>query len=123
MPETPDDLLKDHACLYHRWSATGKLERWELSRDGVELDLDPPAATVASTIEPLIDLCERGLGLLYTPTFTVRRQIEAGTLRSVLDPYVGGTATVQILWPPSRHLAPKVKAFVDFMAQHLLTDR
>ena len=46
-----------------------------------------------------------------------------GTLRSVLDPFLRNIGSVQILWPPSRHQAPKVKAFVDFMAQHLLTDR
>jgi DNA-binding transcriptional LysR family regulator len=121
-PEAPEDLM-DHACLYHRWSATGKLERWALSRDGAELDIEPPPSTVASTMEPLIELCERGLGLLYTPIFTVRRQIEAGTLQTVLDPYLRSIGSVQILWPPSRHQAPKVKAFVDFMARHLLTDR
>jgi DNA-binding transcriptional LysR family regulator len=122
VPQAPEDLLQ-HACLYHRWSTTGKLERWALSRDGGELDIEPPAATVANTMEPLIDLCERGLGLFYTPFFTVRRQIEAGKLQSVLDPYLRNVGSVQILWPPSRHLAPKVKAFVDFMAQHLLTGR
>jgi len=122
VPETPEDLL-NHACLYHRWAGTGKLERWELSRDGAELAIEPPASTVASTMEPLIDLCGRGLGLLYAPAFTVRRQIESGALRSVLDPYLRSVGAVQILWPPSRHQAPKVKAFVDFMARHLLTDR
>ena len=122
VPEVLEDLA-GHNGLYHRWSATGKLERWALSRDGIELDVGPPASTVASTMEPLIDLCEKGLGLLYTPSFTVRRQIEAGTLRSVLDPYLRSIGAVQILWPPSRHQAPKVRAFVDFMAQHLLSDR
>ena len=122
VPEVLEDLAS-HNGLYHRWSATGKLERWALSQDGIELDVGPPASTVASTMEPLIDLCEKGLGLLYTPSFTVRRQIEAGTLRSVLDPYLRSIGAVQILWPPSRHQAPKVRAFVDFMAQHLLSDR
>ena len=122
VPEVLEDLAS-HNGLYYRWSATGKLERWALSRDGIELDVGPPASTVASTMEPLIDLCEKGLGLLYTPSFTVRRQIEAGTLRSVLDPYLRSIGAVQILWPPSRHQAPKVRAFVDFMAQHLLSDR
>jgi DNA-binding transcriptional LysR family regulator len=122
VPEAPEDLF-GHACLYHRWSATGKLERWALSRDGAELDIEPPASTVANTMEPLIELCERGLGLLYTPIFTVRRQLDNGTLRSVLAPYLHSVGSVQILWPPSRQQAPKVKAFVDFMAQHLLTDR
>ena len=71
-PETPEDLLH-HACLFHRWPSTRKLERWVFSRDGVELDLEPPVSMVASTMEPLIDRAEQDLGLIYTPTFTVRR--------------------------------------------------
>ena len=118
-PEAPEDLVR-HACLFHRWASTGKLERWPLSRNGVELDFEPPASIVASTMEPLINLSERSLGLVYTPTFTVRRQLADGTLRSTLDPYLRGTGSFQILWPPSRHQSPKVKVFVDFMARNLL---
>jgi len=66
VPETPEDLLH-HACLFHRWPSTGKLERWVFSRDGVELDLEPPVSMVASTMEPLIDMAEQDLGLIYTP--------------------------------------------------------
>jgi DNA-binding transcriptional LysR family regulator len=122
VPQTPDDLL-GHSCLYHRWSATGRLERWVFGQDGAEIDFAPPASLVASTMEPLIELAERGLGLLYTPIFTVRRQLLDGTLQSVLDPYLPATGTLQALWAPSRHQSPKVKAFVDYMARHLLADQ
>lgn len=121
VPETPQDLTR-HTCLYHRWSASGKLERWVFSQDDAEMDFEPPVSSVASTMEPLLDLAERGLGLIYTPTFTVRRQLADGTLRSTLDPYLRATGTLQVLWPPSRHKSPKVKAFVDFMAANLLAD-
>jgi DNA-binding transcriptional LysR family regulator len=118
-PETPEELV-NHACLYHRWSSSGKLERWVFSRDGVELEFEPPASTIASTMEPLIGLAERGLGLMYTPIFTVRRQLSEGTLCSVLSPFLRSVGTLQMLWPPSRHPSPKLRAFVDFMASNLL---
>ena len=122
LPAVPEDLT-DHSCLHHRWSGTGKLERWMFSRDAAELDFEPPVSSVASTMEPLLELAVRGLGLVYTPTFTVRRQLADSTLRSVLDPYLRAIGTLQILWPPSRQKSPKVKAFVDFMAANLLADR
>jgi DNA-binding transcriptional LysR family regulator len=121
IPETPEDLA-DHSCLYHRWAATGKLERWVFTRDGVEVDFEPPATTVASTMEPLIELAECGLGLMHTPTFTVRRQLAEGTLQPVLEPFVHSVGSLQILWPPSRHPSPKVRAFVDFMVGNLLSE-
>jgi DNA-binding transcriptional LysR family regulator len=122
VPETPEDLLH-HACLFHRWPSTGKLERWVFSRDGVELDLEPPVSMVASTVEPLIDMAEQDLGLIYTPTFTVRRQVSGGTLQPVLDPYLRSIGSLQILWPHNRQQLPKVKVFVDFMAKNLLAER
>jgi DNA-binding transcriptional LysR family regulator len=83
----------------------------------------PPAALIASTMEPLIALAERGRGVLYTPTFTVRGQLLDGTLRSVLDPYLKSTGLLHALWPATRHKSPKVRAFVDYMANNLLAER
>ena len=119
VPREPEDLA-GHDCLFHRWTASGKLERWLLTRDGTDIDFQPPSATVANTMEPLIGLAERGLGLFYTPTFTVRRQLDDGTLLSVLDPFLRHSGTLQVLWPPSRHGSPKIKAFVDVMARTVL---
>ena len=119
VPREPEDLA-GHDCLFHRWTASGKLERWMLTRDGVDLDFQPLASAVANTMEPLIGLAERGLGLFYTPTFTVRRQLADGTLRSVLDGFLRTSGTLQVLWPPSRHGSPKIKAFVDVMARTML---
>jgi DNA-binding transcriptional LysR family regulator len=121
VPKKPEDLAS-HACLYHRWSASGKLEAWVFGRNGKTIDYAPAATLVASTMEPLIGLAERGRGLMYTPTFTVRRQLADGTLRSVLDPFLPSTGMLQILWPPSRHPAPRLTAFIEHMSRTLLAD-
>jgi DNA-binding transcriptional LysR family regulator len=120
VPSAPEELV-DHACLYHRWSSTGQLERWQLSRDGRDLEFQPRPAIVAITMEPLIAMAERGLGLVYTPIFMVRSQIAAGTLQPVLAANLCSQSTIQVLWPPGRHTSPKVRAFVDFMAMKLLS--
>lgn len=119
IPRDPEDLAR-HDCLFHRWPGIGKLERWLLSREGVELDFQPAPSAVANTMEPLIGLAEQGQGLFFTPTFTVRRQLAEGTLVSVLDGYLRSSGTLQILWPPSRQGSSRVKAFVDVMARTIL---
>jgi len=120
-PAEPEDLLA-HACLRHRWTTSGKLETWRLMRDGVYLDIEPPATLVTNSIEPLIDMAERGVGLTCVPTFAVQRQLDAGTLCSVLDRFLKDVGTFRMLWPSSRHLTPRLRAFVDFMTQHLFAD-
>lgn len=40
-----------------------------------------------------------------------------GTLVTVLDRYIPQDASVSAVYPHSRHLSPKVRAFVDFLAE------
>jgi len=117
-PAMPEELAQ-HACLHHRFPATGKLERWPLSRDGKDLDPELPAAAVASTLEPLIAMAEKHAGLACVPFFMVRRQLADGTLVAVLDDFLKSRRPFRILWPSSRQLSPKVKVFVAFMAERL----
>jgi DNA-binding transcriptional LysR family regulator len=50
----------------------------------------------------------------------VGQHIADGRLVSVLEDYVEDAGEFRILWPSSRHLSPKVQAFVKFMADNLL---
>lgn len=120
-PLNPEDLAQ-HACHHHRFPSTGKLERWPLRRDGSEIAIELPVTSVASTLEPQIYLAEEGFGLACLPLFAVRRQLERGTLVSVLDAYIADVGAFHILWPASRHTSPKIAAFVTFMAKTLFAD-
>ena len=81
-----------------------------------------PTAVVAGTLEPLIAMAEAGRGLTCVPVFTVRQKIAEGALREVLADHFEPIGKFRILWPSSRHLSPKIKAFVDFMSQNLFAN-
>ena len=129
-PRVPDDLMA-HACLRHRFANSGKFEPWPLCRprslrgarslrgQGKEVDVQTPAAAIVNTIEPLICMAERGLGIALLPEFAIRRQLEQKRLRTVLDDQIGHTGLFHVLWPSSRYMPPKLRAFVDFMAENL----
>ena len=116
LPLLPEDL-KAHACLHHRFATNGKLERWPLGRGRKEIDL--PVTAVANTIEPLIHMAEQGLGVTCLPDFAIRRQLQSGVLVTVLEPHTHHEGAFRMLWPSSRHLSPKLRVFVDFMARNL----
>lgn len=120
-PQVPEDL-SGHACLHHKYPSTGRLERWPLVRDGADLDIALPVTATASTLEPQICMAEEGFGLACLPRFAIRRQLERGTLVSVLDGRLRVASSFHILWPASRHPAPKVATFVAFMAENLLKE-
>jgi DNA-binding transcriptional LysR family regulator len=120
VPLTPDDL-KAHACLHHKFPTSGKFERWPLPEHaGIESEL--PRTAVASTLEPLICMAEQGLGIAYLPDFAIGRQLREGRLVTVLDDYTDRSGPLRVLWPSSRHLALKLRVFVDFLAANLVPD-
>jgi DNA-binding transcriptional LysR family regulator len=71
-------------------------------------------------MEPLISLAELGIGLACAPDFLVSRQLAEGSLIAILDEYVDQAGIISAVWPSSRHYSPKLRAFVDYMAEHLL---
>jgi DNA-binding transcriptional LysR family regulator len=115
-PLTPDDL-KAHACLHHRFPTSRRFERWPLGDAGIASEL--PKTAVVSTIEPLILMAEQGLGIAYLPDFAIGRQLREGLLVTVLDDYSDRSGPLRVLWPSNRHLAPKLRVFVDFLAANL----
>jgi len=45
----------------------------------------------------------------------VREALDAGELESILPDRVQRTLNIQVVWPSSRHLTPKLRAFIDFI--------
>ncbi|UGV28504.1 hypothetical protein E0H22_24295 [Rhodopseudomonas boonkerdii] len=119
IPETPGELVA-HACLMYRFPTTGKLDRWPLFMDGVSVLMELAKSVVTNTLAPQSRLAESGLGLACVPDIAVASQIKAGGLISVLAPYLLDRTKISIMWPTSRHLSPKLSAFVEYAACELL---
>ncbi|RJX65454.1 LysR family transcriptional regulator [Tsuneonella suprasediminis] len=111
--------LTSHRCLLHRYPSTGKFELWfPGDGDGVSSD-NLPRAAVSNAIEPLLEMTKSGLGVACLPDFSVNQYLESGQLISVLDDTVKHSATFRLLWPSSRFVSPKVRVFVDYLANSL----
>jgi DNA-binding transcriptional LysR family regulator len=65
-------------------------------------------------------MAEQGMGIAYLPDFAIGRQLREGVLIIVLDDYTDRSGPLRILWPSSRHLSPKLRVFVDFLAANLV---
>lgn len=78
-----------------------------------------PALIQVNNSLMLRDLLEAGLGIGALPSFLAGPALAAGRLARVLPELPGSPRQVYAVYPTSRHLQPKVKAFVDFLAEHL----
>ena len=118
-PHRADDLAK-HTCLFLKDPVTGKIQHWPLS-DSKFADTTFPVAAVVNSIEALVTLSVRGMGIACVPDFAVRQQLADGTLRRVLDGCLRYEGSLKAIWPSNRYLSPKLRAFIDFLAKHGLS--
>ncbi len=67
--------------------------------------------------ESLVAAAVEGHGLILVPEWLVRDEMNDGLLKEVLTTYsaIPRETPMYALYPLQRHLAPKVRAFIDFM--------
>lgn len=113
-PTAPGDLSKHH-CLHQRSPTTGKMRAWPFAGGKIVL----PERMSATAIDPLIHMALAGLGIACLPPFAIRDELASGRLVSLMENCVVDIDQFNILWPASRNVTPKLRAFIDFMAEHL----
>jgi DNA-binding transcriptional LysR family regulator len=114
-PQTPQDLA-GHDAIRFRFPTTGKFQEWALRggwppRRRTVLTCNNMEAALAATI--------RGLGICYMPDFLARDALANGSLVEVVGAWRGTPGRFWILWPSNRHLLPRLRAFIDFVAGRL----
>jgi DNA-binding transcriptional LysR family regulator len=58
-----------------------------------------------------------GFGISRAPAFVAADDLRAGRVVSLLNDFEPDPVSIHAVYPPTRHLASKVRVFVDFMAQ------
>lgn len=112
---TPDcpDALAGHACLHYRFPSSGKIAWWPLK---TSLGTSVPSTLICSSLEALLFMVKEGRGIACLPDYSIKDALDNGELRTVLDGYIAHITTFHILWPSARQMTPKVRAFVDHVA-------
>jgi DNA-binding transcriptional LysR family regulator len=115
-PQTPADLA-GHDCIVDTnfrdpfvWHFRG------------ERSSEPNMVKVAgrlrfSSADACLSAAEAGLGIARVPSFMAGPRIRVGTLRPLLRAFEDKPLGIHVLYPPNRHLATKVRVFVDFLVE------
>lgn len=113
-PATPQDLARHEAILDSNmrdpavWTYGGPCEQQEVRVRG-RLKFSGADACVAAA--------RRGLGIAYTPAFAAAEDLRAGRLVPLMCAFEPQLIHVHAVYPHARHLAAKVRVFVDFLAE------
>lgn len=106
--------LVNHDCLHYRYPTSGRMEAWP-----VPPDLQVPVTMVCNDMHARVYLAVQGCGIAWLPDHMVRAELESGVLVSILDRYVDSPGGYSLLWPSGRHALPKLRVFLDFVAERL----
>jgi DNA-binding transcriptional LysR family regulator len=114
-PRTPDEL-ENHRCLVY--SLLSDYEYWNLTdSSGKETRTKIHPYLKASTGEFLRDAAVEGMGIIIEPSFIAYKEIERGDLVQILEDYNPPQIDAYAIYPQTRHLSQRVRAFVDFLVK------
>jgi len=114
-PETPADL-RNHDCLVY--SNLADPNRWVYTEsDGTRQTVEVKTVMSASSGDFLTNAAAHGMGFVIQPTFIASESIRRGNLVPVLTGYDWPISPAYAVYPPTRHLSYRVRAFIDFLAE------
>jgi DNA-binding transcriptional LysR family regulator len=115
-PAHPSDL-RNHNCLTYGFLSTGN--QWKLSGPDGDHWIAPSWTLCANNAEVLRDAAVKGCGIAVLPDFIAEKDLASGVLRRIMADYKAPPLALHAIYPPTRHLAVKVRLFIDFLVERI----
>ncbi|MFC6313563.1 LysR family transcriptional regulator [Paraburkholderia dipogonis] len=114
-PKVPGDLER-HSCLLY---GHGGAVSWEFVVDGVTKGVEVHGPLRANNGELVRDAAVAGLGIVRLPDFIVADTLKSGQLVPVLEAFLPTATSVYAVYPQHRQSSLTIRAFVEFLREHL----
>jgi DNA-binding transcriptional LysR family regulator len=119
-PRHPRDLAR-HRCL--RYARLRDRDHWTLTGARGETKVAVAGPLSVDNSLALRETLIAGAGIALTPSFVVEDLIAGGQLRTVLDGWRADPVTLSAVYPASRALTGRVRAFLAFVRERFGNDR
>lgn len=114
-PATPEELASRDCLVYGNLADPG---RWAYTdAEGRRRRVNVRVAMTASSGDFLSSAASAGLGVVVQPTFIAGEKICSGELVPILTDYNWPVTPAWAVYPPTRHLSYRVRAFIDFLVE------
>jgi DNA-binding transcriptional LysR family regulator len=113
-PRHPRELAH-HRCLMYTNTAQPALWSFTGPDGDTEVRVDGPLR--ANNGEALCHGAAAGLGIVRLPDWIAADALRAGTLVPILTDWCDRRGGIHAVYPHNRHLSPKVRLMVDFLAE------
>ncbi|WP_412565530.1 LysR family transcriptional regulator [Thalassobius sp. MITS945101] len=116
VPESPQDLLKNHNCLLLRYPRSPEYF-WQLQTKNGLRKLEVSGKFDADDSDVLTEWALAGHGIANKPRFDIVRHLQNGDLVEVMTDTPPSASIFGCLYPHRKFQDPKIRAFVDFMTE------
>jgi DNA-binding transcriptional LysR family regulator len=111
---SPADLSA-HNCIRYAFYPFG--DEWRFTNpDGGPLAVRVAGNLVTADPELMRHAVIAGLGVALAPPFLLREELRAGSVVPLLRTYPTSVFSIAAIYPHRRHLAAKVRVFIDALA-------
>jgi LysR family transcriptional regulator for bpeEF and oprC len=114
-PHSIDDL-QQHQAVHYFSTRTGRTIDWDFIVDGVFTPVKMAGKVSVNDAEAYLDCALQGFGLIQLPLLMALPHLESGALKEVLPHLTPSPMPISVAYLQNRHLSPKVRAFVDWVA-------
>lgn len=105
--------LRQHNCLI------GNYDHWRFQESGKEKSIRVSGTLNCNSGYGLRDAVIKGIGLAQLPDYYIDKDLESGDIVPILTNYQEPDEGIWALYPHNRHLSPKVRMLVDYLAEQL----
>ena len=114
-PSHPDQL-KNHNCLIY--SQSPKSDTWSFQgTDGDDLFIKVNGGLRSDIGGLLLESAIEGQGIFLGPSYMTEKAIETKQLETALEGYMRPSTGLYAVFPSSKLISPKVRAFVDHLVE------
>src|SRR6201996_2959705 len=110
-PDTPQ------AIAAHDTIQFGAMPDWRFIEDGREIRIVPTSRFTTNSFDAAIEYAEQGGGLTRMMAYQAADALKRGRLKIVLAKFEEPPVPIHIVYPTSRLLSAKVRAFIDLVTE------
>jgi DNA-binding transcriptional LysR family regulator len=114
-PKHPRDLARHPFILYSQLARPEVVEFKD--GDGKSFQVELKGPLYCNNADAASAVLMSGQALILSPDFICHERLRSGELVSVLDEWMPPPLTLHVIYPHTRHLSAKVRAFVDFAVE------
>ncbi|MDY0883462.1 LysR substrate-binding domain-containing protein [Dongia soli] len=115
-PQSPAEIAK-HNCI--QFTLSGHVDEWLFRKADRSVRVPIKGRYRVASSLAVRDALRTGFGLTLIPWLYVQEDVAAGRLETVLDDWSTVETSVYAVYPSSRYVVPKLRAFLDFLIAEL----